>query len=1131
MKKKRWLCLFTVMVMSMLLSLSVSAAPGTDRPSTDKNQYQGTVDQIYLAIHDQEGEWPAEPSIADHAYLFLKKSGNTITSGGSGSVQFDTKASNYINTKAFQDLYRGSVKTSGSDGGKVTGLSKPTGMDGTEGFWTQTGFSALTSLKNDIIRVYLQNRTSDTQIKNPTEAQIAAYDVLIYVVKYEEYYTGSGAISYGNSGYHVDCAVVKKSNVKLVYDANLPDGYTMVSGVGLPNNKTVAQNTKGVVLDNLSYRNNQSKGQEIENAAGQAGAFLGWSLDKETVVSSVDIETADVTVYALWRTEEPQENVSVHYDANLPDGFSLADGVTLPGSKTVAQNTSDVSLGALQYAEGLVSGNEIHNEESGQNGNFLGWSLTANGTDTVTSIDVGTTDVTVYAVWSIEAEEPEQPGRLSVLKTVKSVGGAAVPQDEDGNLVIPTAYPGYEILWEITVTNSGSEAASFTLTDALLEQGAKVYDADGNPVIVSGTLWTGTVAANSSCTYTVRYTLQKKDLSADGLVNTVVLDEEEIPAEAVPTSAYPVYVYFKTLLVKADGTEEAISLSTVNYNDATSGGWATLGWISDLLTEQPADAYSETSYESGFQVAKSAVSAGNLTAYGDNGTWLSSVQWDKLIASHGANGLGDTEIVTEPEGRLAWHLNGSVRVCRLTYDGNASDASGVPEEAYLVKDTASQVSDQIPYRAGYVFTGWNTKPDGTGDSYEAGSTITLSMSDTLYAQWEETTASFDLNDMGGSPVIKKQLDGNPSSSYAETFTVTLTPIEQEAMPLSEETQTEAGIKGYADISADNRTAGFVFAEDAHILTFEVAGTYFYQVQEVSGSNSCVTYDDTVYMLVITVSQTDDGVLKISDWQFLMEGKEALGAYLTITNTYTAPSGGGGGTRPPVVVKDTVKEYLNTEDHFAYIVGYSDGTVRPNSSITRAEVATIFFRLLNDDVRDKNLTRSNSFSDVNRSDWYNTAISTMAALGILDGYSDGTFRPNEPITRAEFAAIAARFDENAASGSASFSDLSGHWAAGEISKAYKNGWVTGYSDGTFRPDQSITRAEAVALINRVLERELTEDAELLDEMNVWSDNRDTGKWYYLDIQEATNSHAYTRDKKGKESWVKLRTDPDWTSYED
>ena len=160
-----------------------------------------------------------------------------------------------------------------------------------------------------------------------------------------------------------------------------------------------------------------------------------------------------------------------------------------------------------------------------------------------------------------------------------------------------------------------------------------------------------------------------------------------------------------------------------------------------------------------------------------------------------------------------------------------------------------------------------------------------------------------------------------------------------------------------------------------------------------------------------------------------------------------------------------------------------------------------------------------------------ALSVNSFYIILDGYSDGTFRPNEPITRAEFAAIAARFDENAASGSASFSDLSGHWAAGEISKAYQNGWVTGYSDGTFRPDQSITRAEAVTLINRVLERELPEDAELLDEMNVWSDNRDTGKWYYLDIQEATNSHAYTRDKKGKESWVKMRTDPDWTSYED
>lgn len=1021
MKKKRWLCLFTVMVVSMLLSLSALAAPSTD------HSYRGTVDQIYLAIHDQEGEWPAEPSIADHKYLFLKKSGSSVISGGSGSVQFDTAASTYIDTDVFQSLYRASVKTSGSDGGNVTGLSKPTGMDGTEGFWTQNGFSTLTSLKNDIIRAYLQNRTSDTKIEDPTAAQIAEYDVLIYVVKYEEYYTSSGEIYYGNSGYHVDCAVVKKSSVKLVYDANLPSGYSVADGIGLPNNKTVSQNTAGITLDDLSYSSVDLRGKEIQNESGLTGAFLGWSLDKSTVV---------------------------------------------------------------------------------------------------TQIDVGTTDVTVHALWKIE--DPDQPDGINVQKTVKSVGGVAVTQDDDGNPVIPTAYPGYEIVWEITVENTGDKETAFTLTDAMLEHGAKVYDANGDPVVVSETLWTDTIPANETYTYIVKYTLQASDLTDGIIVNSVVLDNngEEVPAEPVITSAYPVYVYFKTLLVREDATEESIQLSDVDYTGIDGGNVAVLGWISDLLLEQPTNTYSDLNYESGFQVAKSAVGGENFTAYEKNSAWLSYVQWESLTSVCGADGFGDTPIVAEPEAGLTWHLNGSVRLCELTYDENADDVSYVPESAYLVQNTASQISNTIPYRAGFIFAGWNTQADGNGTVYAAGDVITLSTSDTLYAQWKEQAASFDLNDVDGSAAIRKYLSGNPSSSYKETFSVTLTAVYPNTT--SQNTEYEVGntITGSAEIDADTLTSDFLFAENEHILTFDKAGVYYYLVQEVNGSRSRVTYDDTAYTLVITVSQTEGDVLEIADWAFCAEDKEVIGAHLTITNIYTASSGGGDG-----IIRPSEKKYLNTEDHFAYIVGYADNTVRPNNSITRAEVATIFFRLLNDDVRQENLSRSNSFTDVNHGDWYNTAISTMAALGILDGYSDGTFRPNEPITRAEFAAIAARFDENTTSGSASFSDLTGHWAASEISKAYKNGWVTGYSDGTFRPDQAITRAEAVTLINRVLERELPDGAALLDDMNVWIDNLDSGKWYYLDIQEATNSHTYTRDKNDIESWVKMRTDPDWTSYED
>lgn len=226
----------------------------------------------------------------------------------------------------------------------------------------------------------------------------------------------------------------------------------------------------------------------------------------------------------------------------------------------------------------------------------------------------------------------------------------------------------------------------------------------------------------------------------------------------------------------------------------------------------------------------------------------------------------------------------------------------------------------------------------------------------------------------------------------------------------------------------------------------------------------------------------------------------------------------------------VPDMLNGDDHFAYIIGRSDGLVHPDAPITRAEVTTIFFRLLAPTVRDANLSYTNTFSDVNADLWCNTAISTMTKLGIVHGRTASTFDPNAFITRAEFAAIAARFDKSSVNQLANFSDISGHWAALEISKAAANGWVNGYNDGTFKPDRNITRAEAMALINRVLNRVPETVKDLLPDMVTWPDNMNTSAWCYLDVQEATNSHDYERKSNGCETWTKLTKVPDWKIYE-
>lgn len=235
--------------------------------------------------------------------------------------------------------------------------------------------------------------------------------------------------------------------------------------------------------------------------------------------------------------------------------------------------------------------------------------------------------------------------------------------------------------------------------------------------------------------------------------------------------------------------------------------------------------------------------------------------------------------------------------------------------------------------------------------------------------------------------------------------------------------------------------------------------------------------------------------------------------------------------PTVKIEDDDALGLNTTDHFAYIVGYGNGEVRPQNNITRAEVATIFFRLLTDDVRDENLTKTNRYSDVAATSWYNTAVSTLSSMGIITGYPDGTFRPNAAITRAEFAAIAARFDNDGDKTAAKFSDIATHWAKDEISIAYNNGWITGYPDGTFGPQRDITRAETMTLVNRVLNRQPETEDDLLPNMTVWTDNANPKAWYYLAVQEATNSHYYKFKTNSKyEKWTELRETRDWTQLE-
>ena len=226
------------------------------------------------------------------------------------------------------------------------------------------------------------------------------------------------------------------------------------------------------------------------------------------------------------------------------------------------------------------------------------------------------------------------------------------------------------------------------------------------------------------------------------------------------------------------------------------------------------------------------------------------------------------------------------------------------------------------------------------------------------------------------------------------------------------------------------------------------------------------------------------------------------------------------------------EVLNKEIHFNYVIGYTDGTIRPSNNISRAEVATIFFRLLTDEARTQYDKTTSSFSDIKDGAWCCRAVSTLTNMGIIKGYTDGTFRPNADITRAELATIIARFaklDVN----TKTFSDITGHWAQKSIELAAGNGWINGYTDGTFRPNKSIIRAETFAMINRVLDRQTENVSDLLptSDMNMWSDNMNENAWYYKDVQEATNYHKCDRvGDSVYEKWTEKVPDIDWASYQ-
>ena len=453
-----------------------------------------------------------------------------------------------------------------------------------------------------------------------------------------------------------------------------------------------------------------------------------------------------------------------------------------------------------------------------------------------------------------------------------------------------------------------------------------------------------------------------------------------------------------------------------------------------------------------------------------------------------------------------------------TNGGSAVDNVKKPE------GTVIDLSEYTTEKAGYTFDGWYEDAQLTNKV----TNVTLDSNKTVYAKWIENapeTFTLTFNTNGGSsyePLTKEKGSVVDLSAYNPTKANYTFDGWHEDSQLT---------KKVTSVTLDSNKT--VYAKWKAVPTGGGGGgaavtKYTITLKNADGTEiEKIKYDANATVDLSKHKPEKDGYV-FEGWYEDKELKNKVTSIKLTKDTVLYANWSKKDDSPSV--KPDYKPSILTDEHYAYIVGREGGMIAPESDITRAEVATIIYRLLNEDERNKAKTSENVFTDVNEEDWFNTAVSTLASLELVKGRTEDTFAPNAFITRAELATIFARMVEVNYDGKVLFSDVSGHWAESFINEAATAEWIVGYN-GLFRPDDNITRAEVMTLVNRVLNREPESKADLLDGMTTWNDNADETAWYYLAVQEATNSHTYEMKADGKhEKWTSLTENPNWAEIE-
>ena len=776
---------------------------------------------------------------------------------------------------------------------------------------------------------------------------------------------------------------------------------------------------------------------------------------------------------ATWHLDGEINLYKVTYaKGNIPDG----EDFTLPKEET--------------YFLGDYTVRKM--ETSSQNYKFLGWVYENELLKEGSTIKAPNKDITLTAKWE----------KKPVVYKVNYDWGTFAPSDQtcptNGNSYETEAAVPMDTTFNSNSTsnaNNGEQEGHWTFSGWTKEP--NIQTEYGDEVITKTITYKGT------------WTFKTKPITT---TYRVVYEWDG----AHPSVTPPSHQDFTSL----DDAKNAVNTAETNFtsNDYTEGTWSFDGWNTAPTITPDEDSH--------------------ITTVTFKGTWTLT-KYQVTYSWSGNDGVPSDFVDKEPQEGL-YNTEAAARTAIDTVK-NTKFTSTVPKG-----DIAGS----------WNLTGWTETPPNSKDGHVT--TVLIALTGTWnFTPSETKTITGVLNGL-----VQKEFKAQYNYSTEGTFTAT---AEVMVMPRPEAISYTAE----GDVPSDNNTntpgtdntktfTGTVTLKTGKTKAFDFSAKdkmadvltpntrYTVRVSEDKGDLSKVTYDTTKYILGF---ETDGNA--VVDYIWIAKEKDSEndhpelepveGTTITFHNIYTykrhhssSDGGNGGGKKeekPTVEIKDDDALGLNNTDHFAYIVGYGNGEVRPQNSITRAEVAAIFFRLLEDDVRDANYTRQNKFTDVSNDAWYCSAVSTLSAMGIISGYPDATFRPNASITRAEFAAIATRFDVNGDKTPASFNDIAGHWAKDEIAVAANNGWVNGYEDGSFRPQNKITRAETMSLVNRVLNRKPETAEDLLENMTKWTDNADTNAWYYLAVQEATNSHYYEyKEKSQYEKWTELRETRDWSELD-